>query len=76
MTALHSVRTGMVPLPGTTYGPCLGGCEHLDCAALRRFAEADCVICLQPIGFERRYYEHRLGLAHATCVETEYEGDC
>ena len=45
------------------------------CAALRRMAASNCPLCLEPIGYERRYYEHALGLAHAPCVEKQYEGD-
>lgn len=75
MAAGIIAKSGIVPLPGSEYGPCSYSCEHLDCASLRHQAAADCVICLQPIGFDRRYYEHRLGLAHATCVEDHAQGD-
>ena len=70
-----AARTGKVPPPASEYGPCLFHCQHADCAALRRMAEADCVICLAPIGFDRAYIEHRLGLAHATCAGEKSQGD-
>lgn len=50
------MAAGMLPRPGTEYGPCLKACEHLDCAETRRMALAKCDICGKPIDFETRFY--------------------
>ena len=72
------MATGILAAPTAEWrgtGPCINDCDHLDCAAIRRMAESACAICLAPIGYNRRYYEHRLGLAHAECVDKQYQGD-
>lgn len=50
------MAAGMLPLPGTEYGPCVSACEHRDCAATRTTAESVCPLCGDPIGYETRYY--------------------
>ena len=70
--------------PGTEAGPCVEPCEHTDCAATRKMAEAECVWCDEPIGYDTRLYEvdkfryHSLGplcrvYAHARCEERRIE---
>lgn len=46
-----------IPAIGTDLGPCEGVCEHTDCAANRREANASCAICSKPIGYETRFYQ-------------------
>jgi hypothetical protein len=67
------MAAGTLPKPGTHAGPCLGVCEHTDCAATRRDAESPCSICGKPIGYDRRFYHDESGLVHAVCVEEEFE---
>jgi hypothetical protein len=61
--------------PGTVAGPCNGPCSHRDCAETRRMADANCVICLHPIGFNRRFYILGEGPVHASCLEEQSQGD-
>lgn len=63
-----------LPAPGTKFGPCEGSCEHVDCARTRADVAKACVICGEPIGYERRFYvlDDR-GAAHASCAEDEAE---
>ena len=42
--------------PGSEYGPCLHECAHTDCAANRKMAAQECVTCLEPIGYNQRFY--------------------
>lgn len=67
----------LVDMPGTRdhgkeIGPCVGTCEHRDCAATRRQAESACVKCGKPIGYETPFF--RAGcdpepLVHSDCLE-------
>lgn len=64
--------------PGTEYGPCEGTCEHTDCAATRRMAEAPCVRCREPIGYDVAFFREEGGdpyteIAHAKCVYAALE---
>ncbi len=38
-------------------------------------AEADCLICYQPIGFDRPFHRLREGLAHTHCFDEKSQGD-
>ena len=61
-----------IAAPGTEFGPCAEPCEHTDCAATRRTAEALCNICGEPIGYDRRYYsDDPGGYVHALCAEEQ-----
>lgn len=63
------MAAGTLPKPGTKYGPCKGGCQHTDCAATRRMAEATCPNCGKPIGYDTAFYNTDNGQEHAYCVE-------
>jgi hypothetical protein len=38
-------------------------------------AAADCLICCQPIGFDRPFYQLHEGLAHTDCFDEKSQGD-
>ena len=42
--------------PGTQYGPCIEKCEHTDCDATRKMAQALCSLCEKPIGYGVRFF--------------------
>lgn len=78
------MAAGLLPPPGTRYGPCReADCGHHDCAATRRVAAALCTLCSKPIGFDTRYYNERdrptdaWSYVHADCREavSSPEGD-
>lgn len=64
-----------LPAPGTLHGPCAEECAHTVCHEIRRWAEDECYLCGDPIGYDRTFY--RVGgpgdtptrWAHATCFE-------
>ena len=66
------MASGMVSAPGTEYGPCVEPCRHTDCAESRRWAEALCAICGEPIGYERQFYQsgNWTVFRHAACAHT------
>ena len=60
--------------PGTEAGPCVGACEHHDCASTRRQVALPCVHCGQPIGYDTPMFNVTPDgdpawskLAHAAC---------
>jgi len=57
------------PGPGKLYGPCVEPCAHIDCACARREAAALCIVCGEPIGYDRLWYQTDEGAAHAPCLE-------
>lgn len=71
--------------PGETDGPCVLGCEHLDCVKAKLVATDPCVWCAGTIGYGRPWvdltdrspqhgYERRpWRLAHAVCHELNEE---
>lgn len=68
--------------PGTEAGPCSAKCAHRDCAATRTMATTKCQRCGKPIGYGRRFYSvgvdsspyaEGFELAHAECVERDFE---
>ena len=70
------MAAGVLPEPGTEYGPCVEPCQHIDCAGTRADAASPCQECGQPIGYGRRFYAvgdakpgQRRTLSHATCLE-------
>jgi hypothetical protein len=71
------MAAGYLPLPGTTYGPCIADCAHIDCAATRSDAAQVCHLCKTSIGYDRGYYSERTTqtpvrrLVHASCLEQE-----
>ncbi len=67
------MAAGTLPEPGTEYGPCAEPCKHTDCAATREMVTATCRFCLEPIGYDRRFYRegNGSGLVHASCLEDE-----
>jgi len=71
------MAAGILPKPGSKYGPCLEPCQHRDCAETRREARSRCLHCGGLIGYETRFYknadhtatsEERF-LVHAECEE-------
>jgi hypothetical protein len=42
--------------PGSEYGPCVETCAHRDCEASRKDAAITCVVCRQPLGYERYWW--------------------
>lgn len=62
-----------VPPPGTRCGPCTTECQHRDCAQARRDAAATCALCVEPIGYDTRYYEDKGEHVHAVCLESAIE---
>ena len=69
------MAAGVMPAPGTEYGPCEDECQHRDCAATRERAAFICRYCGEPIGYDTRFYiEGRpidLLAVHALCAELE-----
>jgi len=66
------MAAGTLSAPGTKYGPCKKTCKHLDCAKTRLMADELCRHCLNPIGYEVRFYQlDDKTLVHAHCIETE-----
>lgn len=73
------MAAGMLPKPGTQYGPCEAvkgangivlSCGHADCQASRIMAASICSLCGRPIGYETRYYRNgERGYDHAACRE-------
>ena len=83
------MAAGILPRPGTEYGPCeqppggflddrLATCGHRDCAATRRDAATICHLCGKPIGYDVRFYSLLVTnrtLTHATCEENADEAE-
>lgn len=69
--------------PGSMNGPCKPShtkrgepkpCEHADCRATRRMAEAPCPLCDAPIGYGTKFVDLRsLGLTHFVCALKEQD---
>ena len=38
-------------------------------------AQSECLICCQPIGFDRPFYRLKGGLVHADCFHEQRQGD-
>lgn len=63
-----------IPATGSLLGPC-ETCEHMTCLRLRNLAQASCVFCNAPIGYETEYtlvnsgrdYDPQDAPAHKTC---------
>jgi len=68
-----TMAAGVLPKPGTKYGPCRGKCKHIDCKRTRTEAASLCSFCHQPIGYGVRYYRSSAGLDHAACAEDTEE---
>jgi hypothetical protein len=56
------MAAGVLPKPGTKFGPCKGTCEHRDCAATRSQAASACPSCGKPIEYDTRFYQQDDGL--------------
>ena len=67
------MAAGRLQKPGSAHGPCVGDCEHRDCALTRKMIAAPCGICEQPIGYDVRFYEEEGQLFHADCLERRLE---
>lgn len=66
---LEGIPALHIDLPGRGYGPCAVHCTHRDCAWQRLAAESCCVLCGEPIGFGRFFYEYLGDVAHRDCLE-------
>jgi hypothetical protein len=64
------MSTCALPEPGTEYGPCVGVCQHIDCAETRKQAETLCDLCSEPIGYGRQFFQRDAWtvLTHARCM--------
>ena len=61
----------MIAAPGTEAGPCPGPCDHDFCREVRADADAVCMTCGKPIGFETKAYNiHQPDAEHAVCLWT------
>lgn len=68
------MAAGILPKPGSKYGPCKKKCEHIDCQRTRFEAWSKCRICNEAIGYNVRFYrEDNNGLVHANCLEDEVD---
>lgn len=69
------MAAGILPEPGSEYGPCLQLCEHSDCRLTRSMAESACEICGLEIGYNTRFYKtDKLNVfVHAICREKQLE---
>jgi hypothetical protein len=63
------MAAGILPKPGTQYGPCKTNCKHLDCAETRARAESKCLYCRKVVGYGLRVYQHGDYTLHARCHE-------
>jgi hypothetical protein len=63
--------------PGSDGGPCVDGCDHIDCAAMRLTASARCCYCGGHIGYDVPFYQDperanagagRWRFSHARCL--------
>ena len=54
---------------GEELGPCIDeNCGHRDCACTRERAERICLVCGEPIGYDRPFYFEEDGaLTHFAC---------
>jgi len=65
------MAASIIPAAGSAFGPCLKACEHRDCAELRQMASELCVICDEPIRYERLFYREGKWFYHALCLLRE-----
>jgi hypothetical protein len=67
-----AMAAGVLPSPGSVYGPCEGCCIHVDCIRARAMAETACRVCSERIGYERTFYrENPDSLVHELCLFEE-----
>lgn len=68
-----AMASSALAAPGTKYGPCASPCQHVDCRTAREIAESQCLLCGDPIGFDRHFYNYEgaegEGFVHAACYE-------
>lgn len=62
------MAAGILPEPGTDYGPCEGECSHRDCKETKEMAKKECPECGEKIGYGVRFYEKDGKLYHASCL--------
>lgn len=68
------MAAGLLPKPGTEYGPCLEVCLHRDCQANRAISASACRLCDEEIGFGRAFYDEGAGVyVHALCLDVAIE---
>jgi len=63
------MAAGILPKPGSQYGPCKVKCKHIDCAETRARAQSTCLYCRKPVGYGVRVYQHGEYTVHALCHE-------
>ena len=67
------MAAGILPIPGSKFGPCKAPCKHIDCAETRSRAESTCLYCQKPVGYNVRVYQHGDYTVHARCHEEAAE---
>jgi hypothetical protein len=69
------MAAGVLPKPGSKFGPCRAACKHRDCQQTKRDAFTVCRFCSQSIGYDVRFVRARLSgsLAHESCLESAVE---
>lgn len=68
------MAVGVLPEPGTKFGPCVPECSHRDCAQTRMIAASLCRMCDEAIGYEKGFFRDDAEGAkwiHAVCAEDE-----
>ena len=70
------MAAGILPRPGTQYGPCKTKCKHIDCTETRERGESKCLYCNKKVGFGVRVYQHGDYTVHALCHEDAAEKNC
>lgn len=53
---IYPPKPGAKDARGEEIGPCIGDCQHKDCAGMRADALKTCRICGKPIGFGNPVY--------------------
>jgi hypothetical protein len=61
------MAAGTIPPPGSGPGPCAEPCVHEDCKANRKDATSQCFLCVEPIGYDIRFFREEGGLVHESC---------
>ncbi len=67
------MAAGILPRPGSEYGPCKKACKHIDCAETRSRGESKCIYCKRKVGYNVRVYQHGEYTVHAACHEDACE---
>lgn len=73
------MAAGIMPEPGSKYGPCVNECEHSACNVTKKRAALICHHCDKPIGYDTRFYDvgvpGKWSCVHALCEEIAIENE-